>query len=186
MNKLILLTLLFLTSCAHHTPKTSAPVAPPKPVVVEKKAPEAAKSLAIFHIIEPLGLELVIYNVVLDKVVNITMDKTLSQIELEPGPWVVSGFILSGVHYKLMNAAQQFSFTMKEKKNTYVGSYIFQCPKVNKSHLPQMKKMNFFNRYPFSSETSLCEMVVGSDYKNVKKVWLKLSKTKVPSLSLGF
>ena len=185
MNKLTLLTLLFLTSCAFRSFRTSSPDSA-QSAMFEENGPKILKSLAIFHIIEPLGLDLVVYNVVLDKVVRITMDKTISQIALEPGTWLVRGFTLNKGHYQVMNEAQRFSFTMKKKKNTYVGSYIFQCPKVNKTHLPQLKKMNFFNRYPFRSETGLCEMVVGSDYKNVNKVFLKLSKMKHPSLSLGF
>jgi hypothetical protein len=49
-----------------------------------------------------------------------------------------------------------------------------------------MKKMNFFNRYPFNSKKGLCEVVIGSDFSNVNRVWVELDKTKHHPLDLGF
>ena len=154
----------------------------------KNKADSEGKTRAVFHVIEPLGVQLLIVD--LDKKVEETvlMDKTLSTLELSPGFWQVSGFILDGKRYKKMNTTKQFIFEVKKNKYTYVGSYIFQCPKVNQNHIREMKKMNFFNRYPYTSATAqrLCELVVGSDYENVNRVWLAVDESQQNPLSLGF
>jgi hypothetical protein len=84
-----------------------------------------------------------------------------------------------------MNTSKQFIFQIKKDKNTYVGSYIFQCPKVTRIHVDELKQMGFFNRYPFTSKTGLCELVVGSDFERVNRVWGQLSQDQ-NSLELGF
>lgn len=154
----------------------------------KKKGESELRTRAVFHVIEPLGVQLLITN--MDKKVEetILMDKTLSSLELSPGFWQVSGFILDGKRYKRMNTTKQFIFEVKKNKYTYVGSYIFQCPKVNQNYLREMKKMNFFNRYPYTSATAqrLCELIVGSDYENVNRVWLTVDESQQNPLSLGF
>lgn len=181
-------TLFVLVSCSHlktdfSTP--SGPVSVPS-AESEKKIKPFGKTGAIFHVIEPLGVKLVLLNV--DKQIEETvlMDKTLSQLDLTPGFWQVSGFFLKGKFYKIMNTGKQFIFHLKKNEITYVGSYIFQCPKVNQTYLSEMKKMNFFNRYPFSSKKRLCELVVGSDFENVNRVWVEMDQEKHRPLSLGF
>lgn len=181
---LFALTLLILASCAHKKADHSAPSAP-APGEAKKSAP-IVKTGAIFHVIEPLGVKLVLTKVESKKEETVLMDKTLSQLALKPGYWKVSGFILNETHYKIMNTSKQFIFHIKRNKITYVGSYIFQCPKVNQVHLAEMKKMSFFNRYPYSSKQGLCELVVGSDFENVNRVWVELDKSQHLPLSLGF
>lgn len=181
---LFTLTLLILASCAHKkaehgAPSTSAPAE-------AKKSTPVIKTGAIFHVIEPLGVKLILTKVEGKKEEIVLMDKTLSQLALKPGFWKVSGFILNDARYKIMNTSKQFIFRIKKNKMTYVGSYIFQCPKVNQIHVEEMKKMSFFNRYPYSSKQRLCELVVGSDFDNVNRVWLELDKSQHLPLSLGF
>jgi hypothetical protein len=184
---LFAITLLILASCARITPaskstsleKTSAPN-------VGAKANEGGKTRAIFHIVDPLGVHLVLVNVESRAEEIVLMDKNLSLLYLRPGSWQVAGFVLNGKRYKTMNTSKQFIFDLQKDKVTYVGTYIFQCPKVNGNYLKQMKKMNFFNRYPFSNETGLCEVVVGSDFKNVKRVWKKVDAQNKRPLELGF
>jgi len=187
-NTVFLAFILFiLVSCALQKkvgpsiPSESVPL-----VEVEIKPKSKAKTHAIFHVIEPLGVQLVLFNVEDQREETVLMDKTLSKLNLAPGFWKVSGFILNGKRYKIMNTSKLFIFELKKDKITYVGSYIFQCPKVNETYLNEMKKMNFFNRYPYSSQQRLCELVVGSDYKNVNRVWVDMDKATHHSLSLGF
>ncbi len=182
---ILLLTLIILGSCAHKKTEPHPQSTTHTPSVQNDKKSQG-DTMAIFHVVDPLGVELVLTNLENQKEEIVLMDKTLSQLELKPAHYQVTGFILAGKTYKLMNTTQKFIFQIKKKKITYVGSYIFQCPKVNHQHLSEMKKMNFFNRYPFSSSQGLCEMVVGSDYKNVNRVWLELGKEKHRPLSLGF
>lgn len=184
---ILLLTFLILGSCAHKKSEPAPQTTSQSPSVeVEKKSRELGETRAVFHVVGPLGVELVLTNLENRKEEKVVMDKTLSQLSLKPGHWQVSGFILNGKLYKIMNTSKHFIFQLKKKKITYVGSYIFQCPKVNHHHTSEMKKMSFFNRYPFSSNKSLCEMVVGSDYDNVNRVWLAIGSGKHRSLSLGF
>ena len=146
----------------------------------------SSKTTAIFHILRPLGIQLILTNVDEHLEKKVLMEKTLSKLDLVPGFWQVSGFIMDGQRYKITNTSMQFIFHLKKGKSTYAGSYIFQCPKVNQTHLKEMKKMNFFNRYPFNSKTGLCEVVIGSDFTNVSRVWVELDKTKHQPLELGF
>lgn len=182
---LFTLILFILSSCAHKNTSLT-PAQTVSSVEVPKKTKEMGKTRAIFHVIEPLGVELVLFNVKKQTEEIVLMDLTLSQLELAPGFWQVAGFILDGKRYNIMNTSKLFVFELKKDKFTYVGSYIFQCPKVNGTHLKEMKKMRFFNRYPFSSNERLCELVVGSDFDKVKQVWKNIDKTKLRPLSLGF
>lgn len=187
MKKLALLLLILLPiGCAHQKTEKS----PKADDVVSTESPKTPKELvktrAIFHIIEPLGVELLVQEVGKDQVERLLMDKTLSQLRLKEGHYQVKGFVMKGKRYELLNTSQQFIFHLKANNYSYVGSYIFQCPKVNQQNMDQLKKMNFFNRYPFKSEDKLCEMVVGSDFENVNRVWLSLGTSKRKSLSLGF
>ena len=80
---------------------------------------------------------------------------------------------------------KKFVFHLKKDKLSYVGSYIVDCTFKREVYLSELKKMSFFNNYHFSSSNSLCELVVGSDYKRVNKVW-KTLRTDNKSLQLGF
>jgi hypothetical protein len=183
LKALLTLLLLGLVGCALKKSQTPPPSL--KSDKSEETQKEAGKNSAIFHIIVDLGVELELLHLEENKSENILVDKTISRLQMKPGHWQVNSFKISGTTYKLMNTSKKFIFRVKKSKNTYVGSYIFQCPKVDRSHFREMKKLNFFNRYPFSSNQGLCEMVVGSDFSTVNKVWLRLSKDHRP-LGLGF
>lgn len=183
---LFVFTLFTLVSCSHVKTDPSDPMTPALSVESDKKTKPKIKSGAIFHVVGPLGVKLVLINVEKHKEEIFLMDKTLSQLDLPPGFWQISGFILNGKRHKIMNNSKKFIFHLKKDEMTYAGSYIFQCPKVDHTHIGEMKKMSFFNRYPFSSETGVCELVVGSDFINVNRVWKELDKDQHRSLKLGF
>lgn len=192
----LLIAVLFLSSCASHrvpAKPSKASVSPktrkiPKTSKISKvNTPKEGKKVtrAVFHLIHPLGVELFLTNMDDGREERVLVDKTLSQLEVSPGFWQISGFSMDGKIFDPMNGDQQFIFNVKKNQPTYVGSYIIECPKVGKEHLPEMKKMSFFNRYPFTEETGLCELVVGNAYPEVNKVWQKLVKDK-KELKLGF
>jgi hypothetical protein len=187
MKKLVILSLsLLLSACAALKPGPS-PVAEDAPATKTVKGSKSlGKTRAIFHVIEPVGIELIVFHVDEKREERLQMDKMLSQIGMLPGHWQVKGFILNGERFEFMNDGQQFVFTLKPGKYSYVGSYIVQCPKVGQNHQSKLKRMSFFNRYPFRSDRKLCEMVVGSDFDNVKRVWAQLNPAKQTRLSLGF
>jgi hypothetical protein len=188
MKNIVLLglTIFVIVSCSHREKAPDSQVRPVSSTENKKILKTPGKTRAVFHIIEPLNVEIALFNIETKREETVLVDKTLSQLELGPGHWQVRGFILAGTRYNITNSAKQFIFKLKKDKMTYVGSYIFQCPKVNQTYLKDMKKMSFFNRYPFSSKNSLCEVVVGSDFKKVNKVWVALDKEKHQALSLGF
>jgi hypothetical protein len=187
MKKLALLTiLLILSACAYRKTDKAAPQVPAASTKIEKKSKELGKTRAIFHMIEPVGIELVLFHVDEKREEQVLVDKTLSQISMAPGHWQVKGFVHLGKRYEFMNDGQKFVFTLRNGKFIYVGSYIIQCPKVSIQHGKDLKKMSFFNRYPFRSHTNLCELVVGSDFENVNRVWKQLNTAKHQRLTLGF
>lgn len=184
ISLLLLITLIF-SGCALRGPVGPVSDSKDAEITSGKSGKTTVKTKAIFHVIAPLGIELLLYNLDHKLEERLIVDKTLSEIGLQEGHWLVSGFVLNGKRYKVLNSSQRFIFRLKSKEATYAGSYIFQCPKVGQEHVSELKKMNFFNRYPFSSDQRLCEMVVGSAYKNVNRAWLHMSKDKKP-LDLGF
>lgn len=187
MKKLALLTiLLVLSGCAHQKSDKGTPPATVSSTKTEKKSKDLGKTRAIFHIIEPVGIELVLFHVDDGREEKVLVDKTLSQIGMAPGHWQVKGFVHLGRRFEFMNDGQKFVFTLKPGKFSYVGSYLVQCPKVGPKHGKQLKKMSFFNRYPFRSGSKLCELVVGSDFDNVNRVWTQLNSAKQKRLTLGF
>jgi hypothetical protein len=188
MKNLLFIALVFLGSCAHK--KTPVPVSAPSVKEDVPKAKEMTvegpKTRAIFHIIDPLEVELILYHLEAKKEVRIFVERTLSQIELALGHWELVGFVWEGKHFKTLNSSKRYVFHIRPKKTSYVGSFILKCPKVDQEYLPELKKMRFFNRYPVSFDHHLCEMVVGNNYRHVNRAWLKVGKGKNKPLTLGF
>jgi hypothetical protein len=189
-----LILLLFLNGCAHFqrpkpAPRTTSPVVkkPTQRKVVPFKAKPAGekKTLAVFHLVSPQTVELSLESVEGDRSEKILVDKTLSQVEIEPGEWRVMAITSGDKTYQTLNPVQAFTFRIQAHDANYVGSYILQCPRVGSEHLGQMKQMSFFNRYVYGQEAGLCEMVVGNDFQKVQRAWLKINK-KNHSLKLGF
>lgn len=102
------------------------------------------------------------------------------------GSWQVVGFNLGADEFRAMNTSQKFIFRVKKKSWNYAGTIIAQCPKVAPEHQGALKVMRFFNRYPFSSQTGLCELVIGDDFANVELEFKKDPETKDFPLNLGF
>lgn len=180
-----LLFLIILIGCSHQfsTPSKLENLNPnreigPKPRIM-------GKTRAIFHLIAPKEVELLLLNQGTKKEESIIVDKTLSQIEMSHGDWEIVGLKLNHKIYRINKLKKKFVFHLKNDQLTYVGSYILDCAFNNKVYLSSLKKMSFYNIYHFSSDTNLCEMVVGSEYKRVNRVWKSL-KSDNKSLHLGF
>lgn len=185
-KRLIYSILLFiLMSCTHQKPIStdSTNGIPPSH---EKSIPKPNQNgEVLIHLISPENLELVLNRSEDSQEFNIVIDKILSQIVLRPGHWKVTGVISNGVHYEVKNGSKVFQFHAQKKQSSYVGSYLFQCPIVGPAGIKEMRKMIYFDRYHFSSHEKSCELIIGSDFKRVKKVWARLKGAKFP-LSLGF
>jgi hypothetical protein len=195
MYAIILTTLTLFSSCSILKPKSAmapAKIEPKSRLGTPSSAPETTPkkvrlSKAVWHLIEPLGLEVQVTSLDKKIIETISIDKTLSQIEMDPGDWQISGFTLDGKKFEILEHSKHFGFKLKKNAPAYAGSIIVQCPTVGKKYVDELKKMSFFNRLSFKNGNNLCEMVVGDQYRSVKKVWEKLSPDKKKTrLTMGF
>jgi len=179
----IIYALLALSSCATlRQTETGAPVTPA--VQSENKTRENLATKSVWELIGSEKVTLHLKN--LDKGTNhsVFIERGISLRDVPAGDWELIGFEENGKSFKSMNTSKKYVFTMKSKKNSYGGSIVTGCPKL-KSLKPLMN-MKFFNRYPFSSATGLCELVVGDNLKSVQADIRKSHKNKNLNLILGF
>ncbi len=195
----LLLVAFMVTSCAleranqhpvgHDNPLKKVAIKPKTPV--SKKTPEEKnkalkrKAQVLWELTAPEEITLILMSVDTEEELNFPLIANLSYHPITRGHWQVVGFKIGEEEFHAMNTTQKFVFTVK-KSRTYAGTLIAQCPKVGPEHLPELKVMKFFNRYPFSSKTGLCELVIGNDFANVVQEFKKDPKSKDFSLSLGF
>lgn len=116
----------------------------------------------------------------------LTIETKLSDLTLIPGNWQVRALSVDGKMYEALVTGAKFNFQIKKNKSSYLGSYFIECPRLRKNNLQTVKKIEFFNRFPFTSSFGTCEMVVGNDLKRVRKAWSALTKLPQKDLSLGF
>jgi hypothetical protein len=173
-----LITLLFLVSCATQKPH-------PLPTGLHTQNP-SAENLVVWHLIDPLELELKLFNLDAKKSEVIDVKTALSKISLGPGLWQIEGFKLKGKHYKILNTSDKFVFRLKEKSVTYAGSIVIKCPRIGSGHNVELKSMSFFNRYHFKSKNGLCEMIVGNKFEAVKRAYQEIEKSPSSPLIQGF
>jgi hypothetical protein len=117
---------------------------------------------------------------------TVNLTKGLSTTPVPVGHWELTGFEEAGKSFVSMNTSKKFVFSMKQKKNVYAGSIVIGCPKIAPTNFKLLKEMKFFNRYPFSSSTGLCELVVGNNFAKVHSILKKTSKNKKLNIVLGF
>lgn len=185
-NPMVFLILaLFLTGCASY--HTKSKVIKPK-VVAPKKAtssiqekPVALVGPAYFALWEVLGslpVSLQLTNVDDGTRLTVILEKGLSLREVPPGHWELTGFEKDGRSFVSMNTSKKFVFRMQPRRNVYAGSIVIGCPKIYSGDLKLLRRMKFFNRYPFSSSLGLCELVIGNDFVKVRSELGKVSKSK--------
>lgn len=116
----------------------------------------------------------------------IRVETKLSDINLTPGSWQIIGLVWQGQEYDSLEEGAKFEFTILEKAPSYVGSFVVQCPKVEPENLSEIRKMEFFNRFQFTSPQGTCEMLVGNDIVKVRRAWSKLEKVPPKRLQLAF
>lgn len=188
-----LLILLILASCATRNPpvepkngnstKTESSESKTLPPKIDK----VLKTPVVWHLIDPVGIELKLLNIDDQKEEIIKIETSLSQVELPIGHWQIVGFkILGGEPYNVLNTSERFIFKVKNNKRTYGGSLLVQCPKIGTQFHSELKEMSFFNRYYFSSSQNLCEMIVGNKFKSVKRALEALDKKSKLPLIQGF
>lgn len=178
-----------MTSCAFFSKKgtrssrvnTTTSTEPPSNTSILK-----GKSLGVWHLISPEKLSLVLSHFDTKITRNILLEKGTNKGTLKSGDWQVRGIKYGPSKFRPINDSQKIVFKLKEKKPMYLGSIIFECPKVNDSFFEDMKKMKYFNRFFFKSKKKICELVLGNDFENVKNELYKTQNELSNSLILGF
>ena len=182
--------LVVLSGCASYQTKgpvqTASKKEPTKAITQPETKAVPPSSGALFEVLEAEQIGLQLKNV--DDNTNLTLNlaKGLSTTPVPAGHWELTGFEQNGKSFLSMNTSKKFVFKMDAKKNVYAGSIVIGCPKIAPTDFKLLKEMKFFNRYPFSSSTGLCEMVVGNNFAKVYSIMKKSSKKKKLNLVLGF
>ena len=117
---------------------------------------------------------------------SVIIENGITQKSIPTGHWELTGFENEGVSFLSMNTSKKFVLTVKPKSNVYGGSIVIGCPSIGQDDFKLLKNMKFFNRYPFRSSKSLCELVVGNDFAGVKSSLQKSPNSKKLSLIMGF
>lgn len=182
--------LVILSGCASYRTKgpeeISKPTQPKKTTPVEHKGVIPPSSGALWEILGEEQITLQLKNVDNGTALIVNLAKGLSTTPVPAGHWELTGFEQANVSFVSMNTSKKFVFSMKQKKNVYAGSIVIGCPKIAPTDFKLLKAMKFFNRYPFSSSTGLCELVVGNNFAKVQSIMKKTSKSKKLNLVLGF
>lgn len=184
---------LFITGCASY--HTKAP-AKPKPAVHKPqlkipspkldKTSKTSATGAVWEYLSGDKLTLQFKNIDNGSNLTVIIEKGISERTVEAGHWELTGFEKKGTSYVSMNTSKKFVFRMSDKNNVYAGSIVIGCPQITSGDNKHLKRMKFFNRYPFSTSSGLCEVIVGNDFIGVREKLKKMRKNKKLNLILGF
>lgn len=163
---------LLLTGCSSYRSitKDRTPIHASKKntkVVPVKTISEYKGHYAVWELLNINQLSLQLKNVDGGNNLTLIIEKGISQKEVPPGDWELTGFEEDGTSYISMKTSKKFVFRMKAKTDVYAGSILIGCPKIATQDLRLLRDMKFFNRYPFSSSVGLCELIVGNDFASV-------------------
>lgn len=140
---------------------------------------------AVWSLLSHDQLTLHLKNVDNGKNLSVILGRGISKHSVPEGHWEIAGFEQNGKTFLSLSTSKKFVFNMKPKVDVYAGSIILDCPTVTAVHFKHLKRMKFFNRYPFSSSHHLCELVVGNDIEGVRSEVKKLHKSKKLKLIQG-
>lgn len=188
-NSVIYVALLaLLPGCASYHTKTTAKTTQKSPVKHgESKASNPFEGPGVYwELFSGAPLSLQLKNVDSGARLTVILDKGLSLKNVPAGHWELTGFEEKGKSFVSMNISKKFVFRVKPKSNVYAGSILVGCPKINPSDFKLLREMKFFDRYPFSSASGICEMVVGNDFAGVRKYLRKATDNKKLNLIMGF
>jgi hypothetical protein len=163
----------------------SAPVKSPqkRPLAPTKRGNHTE---ALWHLVAPESLELVIERGRDRKQEVILIQSVLSGLRLPAGDWSIVAVVHRGKRLPATLGLGEFNFHLEKGAATYVGSYVLECPVVSNRHLPELRRMKFFNRFKFTAGDDHCELIVGNDHEKVSRAWSRLVKAPASKLLLGF
>lgn len=141
---------------------------------------------AVWSLLSHDQITLYLKNVDNGKNLSVIIERGISKRSVPVGHWEITGFEQNGKTYLSLSTSKKFVFGMKPKVDVYAGSIVLGCPNISAAHFKHLKRMKFFNRYPFSSSShQLCELVVGNDIEGIRAELKKVHKSKTLKLIQG-
>lgn len=178
----------FISGCAlfkQNVQEVRAPVVSTKKGL-SKPDSQKVKSAAVYEFIGEGNFVFEFKNLDTDLSHSLVAKAGVLVNEIPQGHWELVGYTDGKNTFASMNTSKKFVFRIKPKTQTYIGSFLLGCPSINNHDFKRLKQMKFFNRYPFSSDVGLCELVVGSDFVGVSRSLKKSKKINKLNLVLGF
>ena len=185
---LILSLIVLLSGCAlqkNQSVVEKAPTERPVPRSTPKEAPVLNIGVA-WELLSEDDMTLQFTNLDTRKHLSITLHKGINVFPVSPGHWELTGHEQNGISFKSMNISKKFVMRVKPKALVYGGSVMVGCPTIGNDDFKLLKTMSFFNRYPFNSDNSICELVVGNDLAGVRSSLRYSRKNKKLNLVMGF
>ncbi|WP_408096049.1 hypothetical protein ACJVC5_13485 [Peredibacter sp. HCB2-198] len=191
MIKLVACGLLFMIVSCSQLPfakrqDSSRPKIVTTPAEPVRTKPEVKGPTAVWYLHTHDRVTLYLRNVDDASAASMIIERGLNRFPIPAGHWELTGFEEADRSFTSMNTSKKFVFRVRPRSTTYAGSIVIGCPKVQTEDFKFLKPMKFFNRYPFSSEVGLCEMIVGNDFATVRSEFKKTHKTKGLNLTIGF
>lgn len=140
----------------------------------------------VFELLGESSLTLQFTNVEDETYMTVVIEKGISQKSFPGGVWELTGFEENGKSFLSMNTTKKFILRSKENSLSYGGTIILGCPSIPKDSTQFLKKMKFFDRYPFSGTSGICEMVIGDNFAEVRMALKKSQKSRQLKLNMGF
>lgn len=185
---LILGLIFFVSGCALQNNQSVVEKVPTERSV-PRSAPKEASVLnigVVWDLLSEEAMTLQFTNVDNKKNLSITLHKGINVFTVSPGHWELTGHEQNGISFKSMNISKKFVMRVKPKALVYGGSVLTGCPTIGNDDFKLLKTMSFFNRYPFNSDHSICELVVGNDLAGVRSSLRYSRKNKKLNLVMGF
>lgn len=151
-----------------------------------KKAPLPSTKGTAWELLSEEKMALQFKNLDDDSNLTVIIEKGITEKTISSGHWELTGFEVQGTSYQSMNTTKKFVMRTKAKLRNYGGSILLGCPTISPLDFKLLKQMKFFDRYPFSSSTGLCELVVGNNIIPVRNSLRKSKKLKRLNLIMTF
>lgn len=174
------------TSVPSQRPVSSKPKKQKTATISETTPKKESTTGMVFELINETSLTLQFKNVDDESYMTVVIEKDLSQKSFPVGHWELTGFEENGHSFVSMNTTKKFVLRSKENSLNYGGTILVGCPSIPKDSTKILKQMKFFDRYPFSGPTGICEMVVGDNFAAVRSALKKARKSKQLKLIMGF
>ncbi len=157
-----------------------------KTAIVTEEPKKELNSGVVWELLSENSLTLQFANVDDETYMTVVISSGLSKKSFPVGHWELTGFEENGSSFVSMNTSKKFILRSKEKSLNYGGTILIGCPSIPQADIKLLKQMKFFNRYPFSGSTGICEMVIGDNFASVRSELKKSQKSKQLKLIMGF